>query len=171
MALDEESDVLGALVARASGSDLGRAQDTKNQMTRASATQNKVTASKVKIDSVTTAALTEVQSVLEQEKSELQAYKAEYTNVDNSSETVSAEAVSRSFESVVDKFNEILVQTDVGLVDVAWSLRETVNGGTKKMTLSKAQELRTLDAEFSGIMREIRDAEDEAQNNAQKGEQ
>lgn len=171
LALDEESDVLGALVARASGSDLGRAQDTKNQMTRASATQNKVTASKVKIDSVTTAALTEVQSVLEQEKSELQAYKAEYTNVDNSSETVSAEAVSRSFESVVDKFNEILVQTDVGLVDVAWSLRETVNGGTKKMTLSKAQELRTLDAEFSGIMREIRDAEDEAQNNAQKGEQ
>ena len=79
--------------------------------------------------------------------------------------------MSRSFESVVDKFNEILVQTDVGLVDVAWSLRETVNGGTKKMTLSKAQELRTLDAEFSGIMREIRDAEDEAQNNAQKGEQ
>ena len=171
LALDSESEMLQSQLVRASGNSLSQAQNVSAQMNRASATQNKVIATKEKISSVTTAALAEVQSVLEREKTELLAYKAEYADVDGSSERVSADAVARSFESVIEKFNEILVQTDVGLVDVAWSLRETVDSGTKKMTLSKAQELRTLDAEFSGVLREIREAEAEANNKDQGGGQ
>ena len=100
-----------------------------------------------------------MQKSLAEETNALAEYKKEYLAVNHDSEEISADAVAASFEGVRKKFEDIVIQTDVGLIDVAWSLRESVDDGARRMTLAQARERRTLDAEFASIMREINEAE------------
>jgi lipopolysaccharide biosynthesis regulator YciM len=127
-----------------------------------------------RIESLVDAALAEVRSDLGIEKAKLAAYKQEFVNYEQESAGLGSEILGGSFENVAGKFYQILIETDVGAVDVAWSRQEESDRRQRRLTLDQARELRTLDTEFSEILREIkeeneRDAKEEGA--APSGEQ
>ncbi len=129
-----------------------------------------------RIDGIVDAALVEVRSDLNQEKVKLAAYKQEFANYEAESAGLGSEVLGGSLNNVVGKFYQILIRTDVGVVDIAWSRTEEADRRQRRLTLDQAREMRTIQTEFSDVLREIEDekervrqaAEDEAAKKAKK---
>ena len=110
----------------------------------------------VKIDGIVEEALVEVNSMLADEKAKLSAYTQEYANYDGESHVLGGEVLGMAFGVVAKKLYEVLIRSDVGLVDVAWSVKESADGVLRRLTLDQARETRTLDSEFADVIQEIR---------------
>jgi len=55
---------------------------------------------------------------------------------------------------VRDKFDDVIVRTDVGNVDVAWSMREDNDDDLKRLNLARARDLKQLRDEFRFVLDE-----------------
>ena len=62
--------------------------------------------------------------------------------------------VGASFKDVKAKLGDIIIRTDVGGVDVAWSRKEDVDDDLKRLNLARARELKQLHDEFKDILDE-----------------
>ena len=65
------------------------------------------------------------------------------------------EILGVSFDGVAKKFYEVLLRSDVGVVDVAWSLKEAADQANKRLNFDQARERKTLDSEFSDVVEEM----------------
>ena len=54
------------------------------------------------------------------------------------------------------KFYDVVVRTDVGSVDVAWSQKEDTDDDLKRLNLARSRELKQLKDEFKDILDEAR---------------
>ena len=59
-----------------------------------------------------------------------------------------------SFKDVKAKFYDVIVRTDVGNVDVAWSQKEDNDDDLKRLNLARSRELKQLKDEFKDILDE-----------------
>jgi hypothetical protein len=62
----------------------------------------------------------------------------------------------------------VLLRSDVGVVDVAWSMKEGTDRLLRRLTLDQARETRTLDTEFSDVVTEIRELKERERQEAEK---
>ena len=111
-------------------------------------------------------ALEEVRETLAHEKAELASYRREFLLYEAESRALGGTVLGEAFRSVKSKFYEVLVSTDVGVVDVSWSQKEEGDGDLQRYTLDKSRELKQLKDEFADLIDEARDeaaAEDAAQ--------
>ena len=157
-ALDTEHDFMKRMTGKMKAAD----QEKMQSITRLTAQARKATAGldniNTTIDGIVDEALVEVRSALAEEKAQLGAYKQEFTNYEVESRDLGGEVLALSFQNVSNKFYDILVRSDVGIVDVAWSLKEGAETALKRLNLDQARERRTLDSNFADVIREIREA-------------
>ncbi len=157
-ALDAEHRYMQRLAAKMSSADQNKMREIE-RMTGQTRTINTTLASvNVTIDAIVDEALGEVRDALSEEKAQLGAYKREFSNYEVESRGLGGEVLALSFQSVSQKFYDILIRSDVGIVDVAWSLKESAETTLKRLNLDQAREIRSLDSNFADIIREIRDA-------------
>ena len=62
--------------------------------------------------------------------------------------------IAASLSTVKAKFYDIVIRTDVGNVDVAWSQKEDNDDDLKRLNLARARELKQLHDEFHDILDE-----------------
>jgi hypothetical protein len=62
--------------------------------------------------------------------------------------------LGESFRQVKTKFYDVLIRTDVGVVDVSWSQKEDTDEDLRKMTLDKQREVKQLRDEFNDLIEE-----------------
>ncbi len=157
-ALDTEHDFMKRMAGKMKSKDQAKMQN----ITRLTAQARKATAGldtiNKTIDGIVDEALGEVRSALSEEKAQLGAYKQEFTNYEIESRGLGGEVLALSFQNVSNKFYDILIRSDVGIVDVAWSLKEGAETALKRLNLDQARERRTLDSNFADVIREIREA-------------
>jgi len=157
-ALDTEHDFMKRMTGKMKSSDQSKMQS----ITRLTAQARKATAGldniNTTIDGIVDEALGEVRGALAEEKAQLGAYKQEFTNYEIESRELGGEVLALSFQNVSNKFYDILIRSDVGIVDVAWSLKEGAETALKRLNLDQARERRTLDSNFADVIREIREA-------------
>ena len=58
------------------------------------------------------------------------------------------------FTKVADKFYDLVVRSDVGIIDVAWGLKDQKTGTVNKLTNQKNSELKALDDDFRKVLEE-----------------
>lgn len=117
------------------------------------------------IDEVVEVALEEVRSSITHEKAELSSYRREFLLYEAESRALGGTVLGEAFRSVKSKFYEVLVRTDVGVVDVSWSQKEESDDDLQRYTLDKSRELKQLRDEFADLINEAREeqaAEDAA---------
>ena len=56
------------------------------------------------------------------------------------------------FTRVADRFYDLVVRSDVGIIDVAWGLKDQKTQAVTKLTNLKNLELRALDEDFKKVM-------------------
>lgn len=155
-ALDAEIAQLLTMSSRLNGDERNRANQMAALTRKADGIAVQLDRATVKIDGIVEEALVEVNSMLADEKAKLSAYTQEYANYDGESHVLGGEVLGMAFGVVAKKLYEVLIRSDVGLVDVAWSVKESADGVLRRLTLDQARETRTLDSEFADVIQEIR---------------
>ncbi len=97
-------------------------------------------------------ALIQAQAQLTVEAKNLADYKAEQATYEAEAREVGATALGASFKDVKAKFYDVIVRTDVGNVDVAWSQKEDTDDDLKRLNLARSRELKQLRDEFKDIL-------------------
>ena len=104
------------------------------------------------IDRIVDGGLQEVRGTLAQAKAELATYRSELAGHEAESRTLGGSVLAASFQAVKAKFYDIVIRTDVGNVDVAWSQKEDVDDDVKRLNLSRQRELKQLKDEFRDVL-------------------
>ena len=116
----------------------------------------------VKIDEVVNWGLRDVREALDEEKARLTAYLREYLDLELESREIGGEVLGASFGAVRDAFYDILVRTDVGIIDIAWAQREFADKTLKALDRDKKREQRTLRVDFDQVLKEEEEAKKKA---------
>ena len=58
------------------------------------------------------------------------------------------------FTKVADKFYDLVVSSDVGIIDVSWGLKDQKTQAVTRLSNQKSQELKALDEDFRKVMEE-----------------
>ncbi len=124
----------------------------------------------VKIDEVVTWGLKDVREALDEEKARLTAYQREYHDLELESRELGGEVLGESFGVVRDMFYDLLVRTDVGIIDIAWAQREFADKTLKALDRDKKREQRTLRVDFDQVLREEEEAKAKAHKDKAKNE-
>jgi lipopolysaccharide biosynthesis regulator YciM len=104
------------------------------------------------IDGVIDQGLQEVRGALAEAKATLATYQAELAQHEAESRSIGGGVLAASLQAVKARFYDIVIRTDVGNVDVAWSQREDVDDDLKRLNLSRQRELKQLKDEFKDIL-------------------
>jgi tetratricopeptide (TPR) repeat protein len=104
------------------------------------------------IDRAVAQGLDEVKVLLAQEQQNLTAYKTELTEQEADARAVGSHVLAESFKDVKAKFYDVVVRTDVGVVDVSWSQREDTDDDLKRLNLARSRELKQLHDEFRDVL-------------------
>jgi len=104
------------------------------------------------IDVVVGQGLQEARSLIAEHTAALTAYKAELDGFEAETRAVGRAVLVASFKDVKAKFYDIVIRTDVGNVDVAWSQKTDTDDDLKRLNLSRARDLKQLKDEFKDVL-------------------
>lgn len=150
-----QDDEQRALAAAAQGS-----KDAKQsqRLADAGAAAAKVAAEAERVDSAIDAlvdeGLKDVRQRLAEERKSLAEYKAEFAAVEAESRGVGGSVLSSTFASVRDRLYDVVIHSDVGVIDVSWSQKEEADTDLKRYNLARQRELKQLRDEFRDIIEE-----------------
>ncbi len=156
-ALAAEHQAVSAALRGVAGDDRRRADRIADLVRRADATIATLDGVNATIDEIVELALTEVRASVAHEKAELAAYRREFLLYEAESRALGGTVLGNAFRDVKSKFYEVLVRTDVGIVDVNWSQKEEADDDLQRLNLDKAREVKQLKDEFADLLREAKD--------------
>ncbi|MEZ4364449.1 MAG: hypothetical protein R3B48_30010 [Kofleriaceae bacterium] len=113
------------------------------------------------IDAMVVEGLKEVRALLEEERQHLAEYKAEFVGVEAESHELGGDVLASSFSVVRDRLYDVVIRTDVGVIDVSWAQKEEADADLKRYNLARQRELKQLRDEFRDILEEAKAAKDQ----------
>jgi tetratricopeptide (TPR) repeat protein len=153
-ALDAEHAAAARILSQQSGADRQRADRIAQLMASSERVSARLDQAIAAIDAVVDAALVDVKDTVQRERAELGAYRREFLTAEAESRALGGTVLGESFRQVKTKFYDVLIRTDVGVVDVSWSQKEDTDEDLRKMTLDKQREVKQLRDEFNDLIEE-----------------
>jgi hypothetical protein len=159
-ALSAEHAAVRGLLKTAPGVDRQRADRINGLIGRTDAVIANLDGVNTTIDEIVEVALTEVRESVVYEKAELASYRREFLLYEAESRALGGTVLGNAFRDVKSKFYEVLVRTDVGVIDVNWSQKEESDDDLQRLNLDKSREIKQLKDEFADLIREARDEQE-----------
>jgi tetratricopeptide (TPR) repeat protein len=150
--LRQESSVEDAAKLRLSTNDRVQADRLSGLMSRCDSIQGKLNEFDKKVDAQVDARLVTVQKYLDAEKDELAAAGGKLGTIVDDSKGLGGGLAQAMLAKVADKFYDLVVRSDVGIIDVAWGLKDQKTSAVNKLTNQKNQEMKALDEDFRKIL-------------------
>lgn len=154
VALRAEHELVSRAAARAGGDTAGRVREIESLFARAENVEKAMGRVNARIDQVIEGQLREVKVTLAEEKSALVGYQRQLVSYDGETVDVGSDVVASSFGRVSKKFKDIVVRSDVGLLDVTWAQKEQSQKNSDRLRIDFAREKTTLDAEFRDVLQD-----------------
>ncbi len=156
LALEDEHRMLMKIVPRMSGKDATKANQISTLVQTANSITLKLDEANKRIERVVEVELREVRASVRVEKARLSAYNREFLEYEAESRTLGGKILSDSFVTVKKKLYDVLIRSDVGVIDVTWSQKEAADESVKRLRLKKQKEMQTLQDEFRTFLDEER---------------
>ncbi len=121
---------------------------------RATAVSKNLAQIEDRIDQAIGRGLDQVKAQIVTERQNIAAMRTELAEHEGEARTIGGTVLGASFKDVKAKFYDIVIRTDVGNVDVAWSRKEDNDDDLKRLNLSRQRDLKQLRDEFRGIIEE-----------------
>ncbi len=150
----EEHALLMQLRGRLSGSAAQEFDGYAMLMTRTVALDKFLNDYDGKLEKQLEAKLKGVRATLEEEKRNVAYYDTELARQTNETNSVAGNLTYTSFRDVAQKFYEIVVRSDVGIIDVAWALKDNKSKEVSSLVRQRKMDLKLLDDEFKEVLRE-----------------
>jgi TolA-binding protein len=104
------------------------------------------------IDAIVTERVAEMRKVLDEEGAKLNGYRERLGALEGQSEDVVGGIALANFRSVRQRFYDLVLRADVGIVDVSWAVREEHRVRGESLTRERARSLKALEDEYQDIM-------------------
>jgi hypothetical protein len=91
---------------------------------------------------------------LAEEKAHVAQYQQVLGRYEMETVDVGGGVTAENFRTIADRFYNIVVRADVGIIDVAWALKQGKTDENNKLIREQKQELRLIDDEFKEIRSE-----------------
>ena len=98
--------------------------------------------------------LEKVRGYIAAEKEELRLAGTKLGGVLGESQAVGGGLAQAMFGKVAERFYDLVVRSDVGIIDVAWGLKDQKTQEVTKLTTQKNLEIRALDEDFKKLLEE-----------------
>ena len=128
-------------------------QSTNDQLIRV---QGELTAFTRQLNSSILRYTRDVRARLLGEKQKLTRYEGLLLSLQNEASQLSRAVIYEGFESVKKRFYQLILRADVGVIDVVWKEKQTIQTKSQKITRERNSELRMLDAEFRDLLDEVK---------------
>jgi tetratricopeptide (TPR) repeat protein len=158
-AIRAEHTLVARAAARAGGDEAARVQAIESLLARADNVEKAMARVNGRIDQAVEGQLREVKVAIAEEKAELVGYQQQLASYDGETVDVGSDVVAGSFGRVAKKFKDIVVRSDVGLVDVPWAQVEQAQKFSDRLRIDFAREKTMLDAEFHDVLTDEKPAE------------
>ena len=142
------------LRARTGDNERTRAEQIESILGRARAAQSDIDSFNAKIDTLIDQKLGDVKTTIADEKVHLAQYTQALANNPGQTTDVGAGVTAQSFRNIAERFYQIVVRADVGIIDVAWALKQSKTDENARLVREKKRELKLLDDEFKEVLKE-----------------
>ncbi len=139
---------------RLGASDQAQVARFNDVLSRCDAIQTQLGAFDQKVDGQVTTRLATVAKYLASEKEELARAGDKLNGVLDESKSLGGGLAQAMFTKVADKFYDLVVRSDVGIIDVSWGLKDQKTQAVTKLTNLRNQELKALDDDFRRVLQE-----------------
>jgi hypothetical protein len=140
--------------ARLGGGDRTKAEQIESILERSRAVDTKIGNFNGRIDEILTDRLKDITSALGDEKAHVVAYRETLNGYQGESADVGGGVVADNFKAVANRFYNIVVRADVGIIDVAWALKDSATRESNRLVAERKRELKLLDDEFKEVLKE-----------------
>jgi tetratricopeptide (TPR) repeat protein len=121
---------------------------------RADMVQARLAEIDTRIEATAQKRLGELKQQLVAEKNDLQAANAKLGGILSESQSLGGGLAFAMLSKVTDRFYDLVVQSDVGLVDVAWGLKDSRTSTVSKLINQQKLELKTVEEDFRALLEE-----------------
>jgi tetratricopeptide (TPR) repeat protein len=150
----KERGLFQATRTRLSGGDERDFDNTANILARADAVQAQLAQIDGRIEAVAQRRLGELKQQLMAERNQLKSATDKLGGIMTESQNLGGGLAFAMLSKVTDRFYDLLVQSDVGLVDVAWGLKDARTSTVSKLINQQKLELKTVEEDFRTLMTE-----------------
>ena len=140
--------------ARMSQGDRNKAEQIESILDRVRAVDTKIVTFNAKIDEILDVRLKDLQASLADEKKNVAGYRETLGGYRSESTVVGGGVVADSFDTVKKRFYNIVVRADVGIIDVAWALKDQSSRESTRLVAERKRELKLLDDEFKDVLKD-----------------
>jgi len=123
-------------------------------LARADAVQAKLAELDGRVDAAAEKRRAELKRKLVAEKSDLETAKGKLTGILGESQSLGGGLAYAMLSKVTDRFYDLVVQSDVGLVDVAWGLKDERTSAVSKLINQQKLELKSVEDDFHSLLEE-----------------
>jgi hypothetical protein len=139
---------------RLSSSNRAEADKLSGLLARCDSVQAKLNDFDAKVDAQVDVRIEQVRKYLVAEKEELALVGGKLGGIIDDSKQLGGGLAQAMFTKVADKFYDLVVKSDVGIIDVAWGLKDQKTGMVNKLTNQKNLEMKALDEDFRKVLEE-----------------
>ncbi len=107
-----------------------------------------------RLDGVAAATATDARAQVLAQVGLLEAHQAELAGLWGGAKSLAGEAAAEELAALRDRFRDVVLRADVGLVDVAWQMKEDETQEISRRVSAQKREVGELDAEFRDVLRE-----------------
>jgi tetratricopeptide (TPR) repeat protein len=150
--LRKEQEIQGRARFRLAASQQDRITRMTGVLSRADEIDRQLGEFDRRVDQQVDARLETVKRYLATEKEELARASSKLGEVVHESQSLGGGLAQAMFTRVADRFYDLVVRSDVGIIDVQWGLKDQKTAAVTKLTNQKNLELRALDEDFKKVM-------------------
>ena len=153
-ALQRELAIEKRAMGRLSGNDRVQVERMVDLLSRCDAIEAQLYAFDKRVDAQVTNRLTVVNQYLAAGKEELGRASDKLGSIMEASKSMGGGLAQAMFTKVADKFYDLVVRSDVGIIDVSWGLKDQKTSAVTRLTNQKNLELKALDEDFRKVLEE-----------------
>jgi len=153
-AMRKERDIYQGVRLRLSSGAQGDFDAIANILVRADGVQARLAEIDSKLEGVAQKRLGELKQELAAQRGALQTASGKLGGILSESQSLGGGLAFAMLSKVTDRFYDLLVQSDVGLVDVAWGLKDERTSTVSKLINQQKLELKTVEEDFRPLLEE-----------------
>ncbi len=123
-------------------------------ITRASLVQSQLQNFDGRVDAAAERRLGSIKERLAAEKIQIQAATGRFSSLLGESQALGGGLAQAVLGKVTDRFYDLVVQSDVGLIDVSWGLKDQKTSKLTQLITQQKQELKAIDDDFHALLQE-----------------
>lgn len=152
--LAQELTIERQAATRLNSGDQAQVARFNDVLSRCDAIQGQLDTFDHRVDAQANTRLATVNKYLASEKEELAHAGDKLNGVLDESKSLGGGLAQAMFTKVADKFYDLVVRSDVGIIDVSWGLKDQKTQSVTKLTTLRNQELKALDDDFRRVLQE-----------------